>query len=66
LSILIGRLSGLDEFKKEKREEALRNLAGEMRTKPTPLIRLVPLAATGTTADHRFSIFWNFWAKRKW
>lgn len=49
LSILIGCLSGLDEFKKEKIEEALRNLAGEMGTKPTPLIHLVRLAATGTT-----------------
>ena len=50
LSTLIDRLSGLHEFKKKKIEEALCNLAGEMGTKPAPLIHIVRLAATGTTA----------------
>lgn len=50
LSTLIDRLSGLHEFKKKKIEEALCNLAGEMGTKPAPLIHIVRLAATGTSA----------------
>lgn len=50
LAIFVDRLSKLDSFEKQKIEEALRNLAAEMGTKPAPLIHMVRLATTGTTA----------------
>ncbi len=50
LTIFVERVSVLDAFKKEKIEQALRNLADEMKTKSAPLIHAVRLATTGTTA----------------
>jgi glutamyl-tRNA synthetase len=50
LNALADRLSGLDDFKKEKIETALRQLADEMKIKPASLIHIVRLATTGTTA----------------
>jgi glutamyl-tRNA synthetase len=50
LDIFVDRLSKLDSFEKQKVEEALRNLATDMGTKPAPLIHMVRLATTGTTA----------------
>jgi glutamyl-tRNA synthetase len=49
LKAFVDRLSGLDEFKKEKIEEILRQLSDEMQIKPSVLIHLVRLAATGVT-----------------
>jgi glutamyl-tRNA synthetase len=50
LNTFADRLSSLDEFKKEKIETALRQLADEMKIKPASLIHIVRLATTGTTA----------------
>jgi glutamyl-tRNA synthetase len=50
LSTFVDRLSGLDDFEKKKIEQALRQLADEMKMKPAELIHLVRLATTGTTA----------------
>ncbi|MCJ7578485.1 MAG: glutamate--tRNA ligase [candidate division Zixibacteria bacterium] len=50
LDIFVDRLSKLDSFEKQKIEETLRNLATDMGTKPAPLIHMVRLATTGTTA----------------
>jgi glutamyl-tRNA synthetase len=50
LSAFVDRLLTLDEFGKEKIEEALRKLADEMQVKPASLIHVVRLATTGTTA----------------
>jgi glutamyl-tRNA synthetase len=50
LSVFVERLSSLDEFKKEKIEQALRQLTDEWKIKPASLIHVVRLATTGTTA----------------
>jgi glutamyl-tRNA synthetase len=50
LSAFVDRLSHLDDFEKKKIEQALRQLADEMKIKPAPLIHAVRLATTGTTA----------------
>lgn len=50
LRTFVDRLSVLDGFEKKKIEEALRKLADEMKIKPAPLIHMVRLAATGTSA----------------
>jgi len=50
LNAFIDRLSKLDDFKKEKIEEALRELTDGMSIKPAVLIHAVRLAVTGTTA----------------
>jgi glutamyl-tRNA synthetase len=50
LDIFVDRLSKSDSFEKQKIEEALRNLATDMGTKPAPLIHMARLATTGTTA----------------
>lgn len=50
LSTFAERLSVLNAFEKEKIEQALRNLADELKMKPAPLIHEVRLATTGTTA----------------
>ncbi len=49
LKAFADRISGLDEFKKEKIEEVLRYLSDELQIKPSVLIHLVRLAATGVT-----------------
>ncbi len=49
LKAFADRLSSLDEFKKEKIEEVLRQLSDELQIKPSVLIHLVRLAATGVT-----------------
>jgi glutamyl-tRNA synthetase len=49
LKAFADRLSGLDEFKKEKIEEVLRYLSDELQIKSSVLIHLVRLAATGVT-----------------
>ncbi len=41
------KLSSLDDFKKDKIEEALRKLAEELKMEPAPLIHAVRLATTG-------------------
>jgi glutamyl-tRNA synthetase len=50
LNAFVDRISKLDDFKKEKVEEALRKLTDELGIKPAALIHMVRLAATGTTA----------------
>ena len=50
LTAFVDRLSVLDDFEKKKIEQALRQLADEMKIKPAPLIHMVRLAATGTSA----------------
>jgi glutamyl-tRNA synthetase len=49
LKTFTDRLSDLDDFQKEKIEEVLRRLSDEMQIKPSVLIHLVRLAATGVT-----------------
>lgn len=49
LGAYVDRLSGLDNFVKEKIEHTLRSLAEEMQIKPAALIHPVRLAATGTS-----------------
>jgi len=49
LSAFVERLLSLDEFKKEKIEEALRKLTEELQIKPSALIHSVRLATTGVT-----------------
>ena len=43
------KISSLDEFKKEKIEEALRRLADDLKIEPAPLIHAVRLATTGVS-----------------
>ncbi len=50
LSAFADRLSHLEGFEKKKIEDALRKLADELKMKPAPLIHMVRLAATGTSA----------------
>ncbi|MFQ6032085.1 MAG: glutamate--tRNA ligase [Candidatus Zixiibacteriota bacterium] len=50
LNAFVDRLSQLYTFEKKEIEEALRNLADEIKIKPAPLIHVVRLAATGTSA----------------
>jgi glutamyl-tRNA synthetase len=50
LCTFVDRLSGLDVLEMEKIEQALRGLADELKMKPAPLIHMVRLATTGTTA----------------
>jgi glutamyl-tRNA synthetase len=50
LSVFVERLSSLDEFKKERIEQVLRQLTDELKIKPASLIHVVRLATTGTTA----------------
>jgi glutamyl-tRNA synthetase len=50
LTAFADRLSVLDGFEKKKIEQALRTLADEMQIKPAPLIHMIRLAATGTSA----------------
>jgi len=50
LTAFVDCLSQLESFEKSKIEGALRGLADEMKIKPAPLIHLVRLAATGTSA----------------
>jgi glutamyl-tRNA synthetase len=49
LNSFVDRLLKLDDFKKEKIEEALRKLTEEIEIKPAALIHIVRLAATGTS-----------------
>jgi len=49
LSAFVDRLSHLDSFEKEKIEQALRQLADEMKIEPASLIHIVRLAATGVS-----------------
>ena len=49
LKAFIDCISSLDDFKKEKIEQGLRQLADDMKIKPAPLIHLVRLATTGTS-----------------
>ena len=50
LGAFIDRLSHLDRFEKQEIEQSLRGLADEMKIKPAPLIHMVRLASTGTSA----------------
>jgi glutamyl-tRNA synthetase len=50
LKTFADRLSDLDDFKKERIEEALRKLAEEFGIKPASLIHVTRLATTGITA----------------
>jgi glutamyl-tRNA synthetase len=50
LTAFVDRLFALEDFEKKKIEDELRKLADEMKMKPAPLIHMVRLAATGTTA----------------
>ncbi|MCK4224347.1 MAG: glutamate--tRNA ligase, partial [candidate division Zixibacteria bacterium] len=50
LTAFVDCLSQLESFEKSKIEGALRGLADEMKIKPAPLIHMVRLAATGTSA----------------
>jgi nondiscriminating glutamyl-tRNA synthetase len=47
LSRFAEKLSSLEDFKKDKIEEALRNSAEELKIEPAPLIHAVRLATTG-------------------